>query len=101
VWFLINQQEKRMENRIKQLTEERVLNVMEMNPETGKFSREAFDVRLQQAKIGILHQRESELSKRINQSQVIQVIRLVSDDSEERRQYIARSMPQLIPEKTK
>jgi hypothetical protein len=88
------------ENKIKELTEKRVLDVMEMEPSEKGFDRNAFDVKMQQAKLGMIHMRETELTKRITQSQYIRVIQLVSSDSEERRQYIDIAMPGLIPEHT-
>lgn len=86
---------------LKDLVGKKVLEVLQADPEKEGFNEKAFNVRLQQAKIGMQYQANLEISKRIEKSQFIRIVQFVSKDSEERKQYIELAMPKMLPVRRK
>jgi len=89
---MIREHEER-EHKIERLTQERVLQFMEADP--SRTDTETFNGIMNQAKIGMIFLRDREMTKRIQQGQVIRVINLVSGDKAEIMDYIQSSLPEI------
>lgn len=77
---------------IKDLTNRRVKELLEIDATIVK--PEEFDIRLQQAKIGMIYVRDREIMKRVNSGQMIRVITLITQDPATRKDYITAAMPE-------
>jgi len=83
------------EVRIRELSDKKVVEVLEANPYEIVFDQ--FQMLQRQAMIGLQAVRDRDLQHRINQGQVIRIISFVAADSDERKKYIELSMPKILP----
>lgn len=81
---------------MKDLTDKRVRELMIADP--AAIDSDTFRNMLDQAKIGMTYIRDREMMKRIQQGQIIRVVSFISQNQEERAEYIKVSMPNLVPE---
>lgn len=84
---------KCIEENINKLTLEKVEAFMKRD--ASKVEKEEFGKCLDQAKLGMTFVRDREIMKRVSAGQTIRVINLVAVDSEERKNYIKASMPEM------
>lgn len=86
--------EDELDVKIEALTKQRVQELLEMTP--SKSQKDVFYMKMEQARLGMLYKRDSEIMKRVSKSQVIRVISLVTLNQEERQKYLKASMPELV-----
>jgi len=88
---------KMTSDKIKDLTDRRVAELLEEDVSAKDFNKDTFDSKLAQAKLGMAYLRDREITERIHNGQVIRIIGFISTDVKEREEYVRLSMPQLLP----
>lgn len=84
---------KKKENDVMQrLTDKKVLDLLQTD--VHKVKPDIFSMLLQQARLGMLYQRDKDLSKRLKTSHAIRVITLVAQDTPQRREMIDYFAPE-------
>lgn len=78
---------------LKEMTESKVREFLSLDPET--IPDASFQKLMNQCKVGMIWNREVELSKRIGQAQIIRVVNLISENKEEIRGYIENAIPEI------
>ena len=85
------------EQYIKEKTEDLIIDMLDTKFENA--DRDEFEMKLQATRTAMVHLRDREMMRRINQGQQIRVFNIIANTPEERKQYIELSMPALIPKK--
>ena|SRR3990167_9098903 len=95
-------QEKLIDNRENQLRELAIKRNIELGEmKLGDMDRDDFMKELLRARQLGMFLRDREMSRRIESGQIIRIATVITDDKEQRRQYMEISMPQVFKEITK
>jgi len=86
---------------IKRRTEELIIKMLDEKFETA--DKDTFDMKLQATRTAMVHLRDREMMKRIQQAQHLRVCTIVydKDNVEARKDYIETAMPQITLNKDK